>query len=100
MTRTRAGKCRMSLKIRAPGAPSNGEPAMRTAFRMLMPALLLAAGTVSVHAELVRIEITSTKDVLGGKAWGSTGVYEELIGTAYITIDPKAAANRNIPDIA
>jgi hypothetical protein len=72
---------------------------MKTAFRMLMPALLLAAGTVSVHAELVRIEITSTKDVLGGKAWGSTGVYEELIGTAYFTIDPKAAANRNIPDI-
>src|SRR5580693_7878352 len=72
---------------------------MNTAFRMLMPALLLAAGTVSAHAELTRIEIKSTKDVLGGKAWGNTGAYEELIGTAYFTIDPKAAANRNIPDI-
>src|SRR5580693_2182198 len=72
---------------------------MNTAFRMLMPALLLAAGTVSAHAELTRIEIKSTKDVLGGKAWGNTGAYEELIGTAYFTIDPKAPANKNIPDI-
>ena len=28
---------------------------MKTALRMLMPALLLAAGTVSAHAELTRI---------------------------------------------
>jgi len=38
---------------------------MKTAFRVLVPALLLAAGTVSAHAELTRIEIKSTKDVLG-----------------------------------
>jgi hypothetical protein len=72
---------------------------MNTAFRMLMPALLLAAATVSAHAELTRIDIKSTKDVLGGKPWGNIGAYEELIGTAYFTIDPKAPANRNIPNI-
>src|ERR1700744_3832455 len=72
---------------------------MKTVLRGLTPALLLAAGTLSAHAELTRIEIKSTKDVLGGKAWGNTGAYEELIGTAYFTVDPKAAANRNIPDI-
>ena len=37
--------------------------------------------------------------MLGGKSWGNAGVYEELIGTAYFTVDPKAAANRNIPGI-
>ena len=72
---------------------------MKNALRVLMPALLLAAGTLSAQAELTRIEIKSTKDVLGGKAWGNTGAYEELIGTAYFTIDPKAAANRAIPNI-
>jgi len=42
----------------------------------------------------------SQKDVLGGKAWGNTGAYEKsLIGTAHFTIDPKAVANKNIPDI-
>ena len=64
----------------------------------LVPALLLAA-SLPAHAALTRIEIKSQKDVLGGKAWGNTGAYEELIGTAYFTIDPKAAANKNIPDI-
>ena len=72
---------------------------MKNALRALAPALLLAAGTLSAHAELTRIEIKSTKDVLGGKAWGTTGAYKELIGTAYFTVDPKAAANRAIPNI-
>ena len=72
---------------------------MKKIVRALMPALLLAAGTLSAHAELTRIEIKSTKVVLGGKSWGNAGVYEELIGTAYFTVDPKAAANRAIPNI-
>ncbi len=72
---------------------------MKNALRMLMPSLLLAAAIVPAHAELTSIEIKSTKDVLGGKAWGATGAYEELIGTAHFTVDPKAAANKNIPNI-
>ena len=72
---------------------------MKNALRVLLPALLITAGTVSAHADLTRIQIKSQKDVLGGKAWGNTGAYEELIGTAYFTIDPKAPANKNIPNI-
>ena len=72
---------------------------MKNVLRMLMPSLLLAAATLPAHAELTGIEIKSTKDVLGGKAWGNTGAYEELIGTAHFTVDPKAAANKNIPNI-
>jgi len=71
----------------------------RNALALLTPAFLLAAATIPAHAELTRIQIKSQKDVLGGKAWGATGAYEELIGTAYFTVDPKAAANRNIPNI-
>src|ERR1700744_3543618 len=72
---------------------------MKTVLRGLTPSLLLAAATLPAHAELTSIEIKSTKDVLGGKAWGNTGAYEELIGTAHFTVDPKAAANKNIPNI-
>ena len=72
---------------------------MKNIVRVLLPALLITAGTGSAHAELTRIQIKSQKDVLGGKTWGNTGAYEELIGTAYFTVDPRAAANRNIPDI-
>src|SRR5580698_7401484 len=72
---------------------------MKNILRVLMPAALIAAGTVSAHAELSRIEIKSQKDVMGGKAWGNTGAYEELIGTAHFTVDPKLPANKNIPNI-
>jgi hypothetical protein len=72
---------------------------MKTVLRMLMLGALIAAGTVSAHAELSRIQIKSQKDVLGGKAWGNTGAYEELIGTAYFTIDPNLPANKNIPNV-
>jgi Alpha/beta hydrolase domain len=71
---------------------------MKTIVRMLMPALLVAAATTA-QADVSRIEIKSTKDVLGGKAWGATGAYEELIGTAYFTIDPNNPRNKNIPDL-
>ena len=72
---------------------------MKFVSRMLISAALLAVTSAAAHAELASIEIKSKKDVLGGKAWGATGAYEELIGTAHFTIDPKAAANRNIPNI-
>ena len=72
---------------------------MKNVSRVLLPALLITAGIIPAHADLTRIQINSQKDVLGGKAWGNTGAYEELIGTAYFTVDPKAPANKNIPNI-
>ena len=72
---------------------------MKMISRIAMPALLLAASTLAAHADLTRIEIKSQKDVLGGKAWGQTGAYEELIGIAYFTIDPSNPRNKVIPDL-
>ena len=73
---------------------------MKNIMRMLMPALLVAAGSLTgiaaAQADVSRIEIKSTRDVLGGKAWGNTGAYEELIGTAYFTIDPGNPAGESI----
>ncbi len=77
--------------------------AMKNIMRILMPAMLVAAGSLTgiaaARADVSRIEIKSTKDVLGGKAWGSTGAYEELIGTAYFSIDPNNPHNKIIPDL-
>lgn len=76
---------------------------MKNIMRILIPALLVTAatlaGTGAAQADLSRIEIKSTKDVMGGKAWGNTGAYEELVGTAYFTIDPNNPHNKIIPDL-
>src|SRR5438876_6491127 len=48
---------------------------------------------------LLRIELSSRSDVLGGKAFGPAGPYERLIGKAFFAVDPKLPANKIICDI-
>jgi hypothetical protein len=64
--------------------------------RTLVAVLLVAA---PVSAEVVRIEVKSRTPVLAGRAFGSTGPYERLVGTIYFAIDPRNPANLIIADI-
>jgi hypothetical protein len=60
-------------------------------------ALLLVAAPVS--AEVVRIEVTSRTDVLGGQSFGAAGGFERLTGKIYFEIDLRNTANQIIADI-
>ena len=53
----------------------------------------------SLYAEVVRIDIQSRSDVLGGRAFGLAGSYEKLTGKVYFAVDPSNAINRIIADI-
>jgi hypothetical protein len=64
--------------------------------RTLVAVLLVAA---PVSAEVVRIEVKSRTPVLAGRAFGTTGPYERLVGTIYFAIDPRNTANLIIADI-
>lgn len=62
--------------------------------RILWTALLVAAlAPTLARAEVTRIEIAKREDVLGGKAWGTVGPYEKLVGKVYFAIDPKNPHN-------
>jgi hypothetical protein len=61
--------------------------------------LLIFCMAVSLNAEVTRIEVESRGDILGGKAFGSAGVYERLIGKLYFAVDPQNSANQIIADI-
>ena len=50
--------------------------------------LLAALAPSLLRAEMTRVEITSHQDVLNGKAFGSVGAYEKLVGKAYFAVDP------------
>jgi len=67
-----------------------------------MRQLFLVAALLAGYAPaaLVRMEITSQEDVLGGASFGSTGAYELIRGRAYFAVDPKLSANSRITDIA
>src|SRR5262252_3696190 len=60
---------------------------------------IFAALAPLAHAEVMRVDIVSTQDVLGGKAFGMTGAYEKLVGKIYFAVDPNNPHNRIIADI-
>lgn len=63
---------------------------------LLVSALLLASPAA---AEVTRVSITSKEVVAGGQAFGTTGVYEKLVGTIAFALDPRDPHNRAIVDL-
>ena len=51
------------------------------------------------RAEVLRVEISSRQDVLGGKAFGTVGAYEKLSGRVYFAVDPNNPRNKIIADL-
>jgi hypothetical protein len=69
----------------------------RLAFTVLFFVSLATAATT--RAEVTKVEIASRADVLGGKAFGSAGSYEKLVGKVYYSVDPAHPRNTPIVDI-
>ena len=68
--------------------------------RSLLVALtMLVVLTLPVIAEVVRIEIDSREDVLGGRPFGDAGPYEKISGRVYFAFDPSNPTNRRIVDL-
>src|ERR1700688_1837447 len=68
----------------------------RHAVQLALGVLILPA---FVRAEVSRVEITSRRDVAGGRSFGPTGIYERLTGKIYFAIDPANARNQVIADL-
>ena len=65
---------------------------VRPAFTVVV---LLACLVVStpLHADVVRITITSRAPAFNGRSFGTAGPYEEIRGLAFGEIDPRDPAN-------
>ncbi|MBI4887479.1 MAG: hypothetical protein HY824_10325 [Acidobacteria bacterium] len=50
-------------------------------------------------AEVSRVDITSRRDVAGGRSFGSVGPYERLAGRIFFAIDPASKRNQVIADL-
>jgi hypothetical protein len=68
--------------------------------RLLAAAAILTLPAAEASARITRIEITKVEPAFDGKAFGAVGAYERLTGKAHGVLDPNAAANRIIQDIA
>src|SRR5438270_13986976 len=68
-------------------------------FRVSRAIVLLALAAAPVSAEVVRIEVTSRADLVGGQPFGAAGPYEKLAGKIFFAVDPSLPANRIVTDI-
>jgi hypothetical protein len=69
------------------------------AFKRSILIFLLVVFAQSARAEVVRIEVSSRTELLGGKAFGNAGVFEKISGKIYFEVDPRNSANKIIADI-
>ena len=67
--------------------------------RILAVILFVSVTWSPAAAEVTRIEVQSRADLVGGKAFGTAGPYEKLIGKIYFEVDPSLAPNKIITDI-
>src|SRR5262249_11910595 len=68
-------------------------------FKRFLPILLALFAVRPVAAEVVRVELSSRKDVLNGKSFGNVGPFEEISGKIFFAVDPKNTSNLIITDI-
>ena len=60
----------------------------RCAFRSILVAAVVAIAAPAVFADVTRFEVRATRDVSGGRSFGSAGPYEEVTGRLYFAVDP------------
>jgi hypothetical protein len=67
--------------------------------RLTWAVTLLVFLTSSCEAHVARVEIISRTDVQDGRAFGSAGAYEKIVGRVYFAVKPENAHNRQIVDL-
>ena len=72
-------------------------PILKGVLLFLMVAALVPGERA--EAEVVRVQVDRREDVLGGREWGSAGVYEKLVGRIYFAFDPADPANASVVDL-
>jgi hypothetical protein len=72
-------------------------PAIVTAVVRAVTLIVLAAASAS--AEVVRIEVQSRGDLVGGQPFGAAGAYEKIAGKIFFAVDPSLPANRIVVDL-
>ncbi len=68
-------------------------------YRICIAVLLLALISPAIYARVLRVEISSRRDVLNGRTFGTSGAYERITGRVYFTVETANPHNRRIVDL-
>jgi Alpha/beta hydrolase domain len=73
---------------------------MRATLSRLLPVIaLIAFAATPLSAEVVRIDVQSRSDLIGGQAFGAAGSFEKIAGKIFFAVDPSLPANRIVADL-
>src|SRR5436190_14744429 len=73
---------------------------MRAILSRLFGVVALAVLTAApLSAEVMRIEVQSRSDLVGGQAFGAAGAFEKIAGRIFFAVDPTLPANRIVADL-
>jgi len=61
--------------------------------------LMLLVAAAPALADVVRIDVQSRGDLVGGQPFGAAGAYEKLSGKIFFAVDPSLPANRIVTDL-
>lgn len=61
--------------------------------------LVVVSFTLRLQARVVRVEISSRQDVLGGQPFGNAGPYERIVGKVYFAVAVANPHNQPIVDL-
>ena len=61
--------------------------------------MLFAIAAAPAFAEVVRVEVQSRSDLVGGQPFGAAGPYEKIAGRIFFAVDPSLPANRIVADL-
>ncbi|HZP03749.1 MAG TPA: alpha/beta hydrolase domain-containing protein [Terracidiphilus sp.] len=66
---------------------------------MFAAACVLSVCLPPSYARVLRVEVTSRQDVLGGKSFGASGAYERIFGRVYFSVPVDNPHNTRIVDL-
>jgi len=61
--------------------------------------LMLLVAAAPALADVMRIDVQSRGDLVGGQSFGAAGPYEKLSGKIFFAVDPSLPANRIVTDL-
>jgi hypothetical protein len=72
---------------------------MKNVIRLCPWVCVVLFAASALMARVVRVEVTSRADVLDGKAFGTAGAYEKIVGRVYFAVNPNDPHNLMIVDL-
>ncbi|MEO8259149.1 MAG: alpha/beta hydrolase domain-containing protein [Acidobacteriota bacterium] len=67
--------------------------------RLIAAVAVLILAPALAGAEVARVEVTSRRDVVGGRAFGPAGSYELVAGRVHFVVDPEHPRNTVVADL-